>query len=555
MGFYFVAHQTHAPPAPSSAAPTLSSSQRRSGSVPQRRSSAPSPTRAQARSQGSDLLRVGGSPSAASSDGGAVPGSAAAAAASAAPPPASRQSPRALASVLRAPAGDPAIMAHRGHLDGLTAQAPALMHHGSFAAGKLSSHSPLQSSSTLEMLENKLAMQTAEVEKLIMENQRLASSHVVLRQDIVDTEKEMQMIRTHLGEVQTETDLQIRDLLERIRLMEADIHSGDAVKKELHQVHMEAKRLITERQMLTLDIENVIKELQKLSASGDGKSLPELLAELDGLRKEHHNLRSQFEFEKNTNIKQVEQMRTMEMNLITMTKQAEKLRGDVANAERRAQAAAAQAAAHAAGAQVTASQPGQLKLQRFQQQLQTHMQVHMPVTPRHISREPRLQHISREPRLRHISREPRLGHISREPRLGHISREPRLGHISREPRLGHISTEPKLGHISKETRLEHTPMLMMLPRLTHMQVTLAIQAMRKVQCPIIPMPYLRSQAAVQLQRPQACMAQLVVLDILLRKFSRAVPLQMQRNHLLHHRLQHHILAHMTKPEEPRGENL
>ncbi|CAD6263331.1 unnamed protein product [Miscanthus lutarioriparius] len=249
-------------------------------------------------------------------------------------------------------------MARRGHLDGLTAQAPALMRHGSFAAGSLSSHSPLQSSSTLEMLESKLAMQTVEVEKLIMENQRLASSHVVLRQDIVDTEKEMQMIRTHLGEVQTETDLQIRDLLERIRLMEADIHSGDAVKKELHQVHMEAKRLITERQMLTLDIDNATKELQKFSASGDGKSLPELLAELDGLRKEHHNLRSQFEFEKNTNIKQVEQMRTMEMNLITMTKQAEKLRGDVTNAERRAQAAAAQAAAHAAGAQVTASQPG-----------------------------------------------------------------------------------------------------------------------------------------------------------------------------------------------------
>ena len=47
--------------------------------------------------------------------------------------------------------------------------------------------------------------------------------------------------------------------------------------------------------------------------------------------------RSQFEFEKNTNVKQIEQMRTMEMNLITMTKQAEKLRADVANAQRWAQ--------------------------------------------------------------------------------------------------------------------------------------------------------------------------------------------------------------------------
>ncbi|KAL6652524.1 hypothetical protein ACP70R_011449 [Stipagrostis hirtigluma subsp. patula] len=244
-------------------------------------------------------------------------------------------------------------MAHRGHLDGLGAQASGLMRHGSFPAASLSGRASLDpATATLEILENKLAMQTAEVEKLIRENQKLASSHVVLRQDIVDTEKEMQMIRTHLGEVQTETDMQIRDLLERIRLMEADIHSGDAVKKELLQVHMEAKRLITERQMLTLEIENVTKELKKLSASADNKSLPELVAELDGLRREHHNLRSQFEFEKNTNIKQVEQMRTMEMNLITMTKEAEKLRADVANAEKRAQAA------QAAAGQVTSSQPG-----------------------------------------------------------------------------------------------------------------------------------------------------------------------------------------------------
>ncbi|TVU15562.1 hypothetical protein EJB05_39089, partial [Eragrostis curvula] len=245
------------------------------------------------------------------------------------------------------------IMARRGHIDGLSAHAPGLMRHDPFGAANLSSR-PLDSSATLEMLENKLAMQTAEVEKLIRENQRLASSHVVLRQDIVETENEMQRIRTHLGEVQTETDMQIRELLEIIRLMEADIQSGDAVKKELHHVHMEAKRLITERQMLTLEIENVTKELNKLSASADNKSFPELLAELDALRKEHHNLRSQFEYEKNTNVKQVEQMRTIEMNLITMTKEAEKLRADVSNAEKRAQAAAAQAA----GAQVTASQAG-----------------------------------------------------------------------------------------------------------------------------------------------------------------------------------------------------
>jgi len=122
MGFYLVAHlkKAHAPPhslypstkahsliaagaarkirngggAPSSApSPTLA---RHEGDAP---SSAPSPTHARHEGDG------GGAQARALSDGGAVPGSAAA---SAAPPPASRQSPGALASVLRTPAGDPA---------------------------------------------------------------------------------------------------------------------------------------------------------------------------------------------------------------------------------------------------------------------------------------------------------------------------------------------------------------------------------------------------------------------------------------------------------------
>ncbi|XP_006652417.1 protein FLX-like 2 [Oryza brachyantha] len=245
-------------------------------------------------------------------------------------------------------------MAYRGQLDGR--QALGLMRDGSFPGSSLSGRQPLDhTATTLEILEKKLAAQTAEAEKLIRENQRLATSHVVLRQDIVDTEKEMQMIRAHLSDVQTETDMQMRNLAERMRLMEADIQAGDAVKTDLHHVHMEAKRLIAERQMLSVEIDKVTKEINKLS--GDGKKLPELLAELDGLRKEHQGLRSAFEYEKNTNIKQVEQMRTMEINLMTMTKEADKLRADVANAEKRAQAAQS-VAAQAGAAHVTASQPG-----------------------------------------------------------------------------------------------------------------------------------------------------------------------------------------------------
>jgi hypothetical protein len=49
------------------------------------------------------------------------------------------------------------------------------------------------------------------------------------------------------------------------------------------------------------------------------------------------------------------------------------------------------------------------------------------------------------------------------------------------------------------------------------------------------------------------MVRLVALDILLGKFSRAAPLQMQCKHLHHHHRQHHTRAHMTQQEEPRDE--
>jgi hypothetical protein len=174
---------------------------------------------------------------------------------------------------------------------------------------------------------------------------------------------------------------------------------------------------------------------------------------------------------------------------------------------------------------------GQHRLQQRQQQPQTHTQVHMPITPQHISREPS------------------QGNISREPRLGRISKEPNLRCISREPRPGHT---PMLTMLLPLTKC-------MLRKLAHMEATLAIQlrAIRKVQCPIILQPMLclhNPLTVVQQRMSRTCMARLVSLDILLGKFSRAVALQMQRKHLHHHlHRQHHIPAHMTQQEEPRGE--
>ncbi|KAL5988310.1 hypothetical protein ACLOJK_036073 [Asimina triloba] len=227
-------------------------------------------------------------------------------------------------------------MAARGRIpyEGHTIQAPGMMRHGPFPGlGPAAGHRPLEVLPP-DRLENKTSVQAAEAERLLRENQRLAASHVALRQELVASQKELQGLQVHIGSIQTESDIQVRGLLEKNAKMEADLRAGESLKKDLEQAHKEAQSLLTERQELNAQIQQANEELQKIRA--DVKRLPEMHAELDGLRQEHQRLRSAFEYEKGLNMEQVAQMQAMEKNLITMAREIEKLRAEVLKAEKRA---------------------------------------------------------------------------------------------------------------------------------------------------------------------------------------------------------------------------
>lgn len=209
-------------------------------------------------------------------------------------------------------------------------QAPGMMRHGPFPG---SGQRPLPPS---ELLENKIAVQAAEIEQLAGDNHRLANTHVTLRRELVGAQQEVQRFKAHIGSIQTESDIQIRVLLDKIAKMEADIRAGESVKKDLQKALMEAQSLVAARQELTAQIQKASQELQK--ARIDVKNLPDMHAELDSLRQEHQRLRATFEYEKGINIEQVEQMKAMEKNLIGMAREVEKLRAEVINAEKRAHA-------------------------------------------------------------------------------------------------------------------------------------------------------------------------------------------------------------------------
>ncbi|XWS70889.1 hypothetical protein CRYUN_Cryun03dG0088100 [Craigia yunnanensis] len=210
----------------------------------------------------------------------------------------------------------------RSVYEGRSIQAPGVMRHGA-----------LEPLPPPELLENKIASQAAEIERLAGDNHRLAASHVALREDLVAARHEAQKLKEHIRSIQTESDIQIRVLQEKIAKMEADIRVGESVKKELQKAQFEAQNLVKVRQELMAQLQQASQELVKTRA--DVKSLPELHAELEGLRKEHQRLRVTFQYGKGSNIEQLEQMQAMEKNLIGMAKEVEKIRAEVFSAEKR----------------------------------------------------------------------------------------------------------------------------------------------------------------------------------------------------------------------------
>ncbi|KAJ0091525.1 hypothetical protein Patl1_14435 [Pistacia atlantica] len=222
----------------------------------------------------------------------------------------------------------PRQMAGRGRItafEGRT-QTPGMLRHGPFPGRR--SLEPLPPPG---LLEDKIAVQAAEIEQLAGDNHRLAASHVSLRQELAAAQQEIPRLKAHIRSIHAESDIQIRVLLSKIAKMEDNIRAGESVKKDLQQAHIEAQNLVRARQELTVKLQEVSQELQR--ARLDVKSLPDLHAELDSLRQEHQRLRATFEYEKGKNIEKVEQLKAMEKDLIGMAREMEKLKAEVMNAE------------------------------------------------------------------------------------------------------------------------------------------------------------------------------------------------------------------------------
>ncbi|KAM1059097.1 hypothetical protein ACFX11_024164 [Malus domestica] len=180
-----------------------------------------------------------------------------------------------------------------------------------------------------QVMEQKLAAQHVEMQRLVVENQRLAATHGSLRQELAGAQHELQILHAQIGAIKSEREQQMSSLVDSIAKMEADLKSAEPVKAELQKARAEAQSLVVSRQELITNVQQLGQDLQRTHA--DVQQIPALVAQLDGLRQEYQLCRDTYDYEKRLYSSHLESLQVMEKNYVTMAREVEKLRAELLN--------------------------------------------------------------------------------------------------------------------------------------------------------------------------------------------------------------------------------
>ncbi|CAK7335125.1 unnamed protein product [Dovyalis caffra] len=207
---------------------------------------------------------------------------------------------------------------------------PGIVHPDSFGPGARpppGSFPPFEMLPPPEVMEQKIAAQHLEMQRLATENQRLATTHGTLRQELAAAQHELQILHTQIGAVKAEREQQMRGLMDKIAKMETELKDAEPVRLELQQARAEAENLVVTRQELMSKIHQLSQELHR--AHTDVQQIPALMSELESLRHEYQRCRVSYDYEKKLFHDHLEQLQTMEKNYITMSRELEKLRSEL----------------------------------------------------------------------------------------------------------------------------------------------------------------------------------------------------------------------------------
>lgn len=134
------------------------------------------------------------------------------------------------------------------------------------------------------IIEDHLALQHQDIQALLIDNQRLAATHVALKQEVEAAQHEIKLRAHTATSAQAEMDLQLREAFEKVMKLEADLRASDAMRGELMQVRTDIQQLTAARQELTSQAEGLSQDLSR--ANLDLQQVPLLKGEIEGMRQE-----------------------------------------------------------------------------------------------------------------------------------------------------------------------------------------------------------------------------------------------------------------------------
>ncbi|XP_031476839.1 protein FLX-like 3 [Nymphaea colorata] len=187
------------------------------------------------------------------------------------------------------------------------------------------------------ILEEELEIQTEEIRRLLLENRRLAEDRAGMYRDIAFTKDELHRLNFLIADIRTEKEFHARELIEKGLKLEADLRATEPLRLEVLQRQAEVKKLTALRQELGVQVQNLSQDLAR--AQAENQQIPHLRADIDGLRQELAHARMAFEAEKKASIELMEQKQAMEKNLVSMAREIEKIRVDIAGSDHRPWAA------------------------------------------------------------------------------------------------------------------------------------------------------------------------------------------------------------------------
>ncbi|KAK8647776.1 hypothetical protein V6N13_121503 [Hibiscus sabdariffa] len=140
--------------------------------------------------------------------------------------------------------------------------------------------------------EERLAAQLQEIQGLLADNQRLAATHVALKQQLEVAQHELHCMAQYADSLRVEKDVQMKEMYDKSVRLEVDLHGVEAVRAELVKVNADMKQLNSVRQDLTGQVQVMSQDLARFT--GELQQTPVLMAKIENVKQELHHARSHF---------------------------------------------------------------------------------------------------------------------------------------------------------------------------------------------------------------------------------------------------------------------